>query len=246
MPDRMEQLSGLPAPVQRYLAFAGVDPLRPIVAMHATQSGTLRTDVRATRWYAFAATHEVALPDRMFSWHARVRLLGPLGLHVHDGLRNGQGYGEVALGKHLRIAQAHGGAMNSAALLRYLAEAIWYPSALLPEAGVTWAPLDAHSAQASLTVGESRVALQFFFAGSGEVTRVYAPARARKDGKHFVDTPWEANLADYRTQQGLTVPWRAQVGWWIDGALQPVWRGSLDAVEWQFSSPMRGDTLGDH
>ncbi|MCB1837366.1 MAG: hypothetical protein KDH99_07060 [Alcanivoracaceae bacterium] len=235
MPDRMEGVSGLPVPVQRYLAFAGVDPVRPVVAMHATQSGTLRTDVHATRWYAFAATHEVSLPDRMFSWHARVRLFGPLGLHVRDGFRNGEGYGEVAIGKRLRIAQAQGGAMNSAALLRYLAEAIWYPGALLPEAGVSWTPLDAHSAQASLGVGESRAVLQFFFAENGAVTRVYAPARARKDGKHFVDTPWEASLDDYRTQQGLTVPWRAQVGWWVGGVLQPVWRGTLDRVTWQFA-----------
>lgn len=236
MPERTEELSGLPAPVQRYLAFAGVDPDRPIVAMNASQSGTLRTDVRASRWHAFAATHEVVLPERMFSWHARVRLLGPLGLHVRDGFRHGEGYGEVAIGKHLRIGRAHGGVMNSAALLRYLAEAVWYPAALLPGSGVTWVPLDPYSAQASLSVGESSVALQFFFNGSGAATRVYAPARARKDGKHFVDTPWEASLDDYRTQQGLTVPWRAQVGWWIDGALQPVWRGRLDHVSWQFAN----------
>lgn len=234
MRDRMAGWSGLPAPVQRYLVFAGVDPGRPIVEMHAMQSGTLRTDVRAARWFAFDATHEVVLPERMFAWRARVRLLGSFALHVRDGFRDGEGYGEVAIGKRLRIAQAHGGAMNSAALLRYLAEAVWYPDALLPDAGVTWTPVDAQSAQASLSVGESRAELQFFFTENGAVTRVYAPARARKDGKHFVDTPWEASLDDYRTHKGLAVPWCAQVGWWVDGVLQPVWRGALDRVTWQF------------
>ena len=44
-------------------------------------------------------------------------------------------------------------------LLRFLAEAAWYPTALLPSQGVRWEALDGISARATLTDGATMVAL---------------------------------------------------------------------------------------
>ena len=60
--------------------------------------------------------------------------------------------------------------LNSGALHRYLAEAVWYPTALLPQAGVQWSPIDEHSALATLTDNGETVSLEFRFNDAGEVT----------------------------------------------------------------------------
>jgi hypothetical protein len=41
--------------------------------------------------------------------------------------------------------------MNAGSLHRYLAEAVWYPSSLLPSSRLQWTPIDATSALATLT-----------------------------------------------------------------------------------------------
>ena len=222
----------LPTPVRRYLEFALPASGESIASMESVQRGTLRTAVDSQRWLAFTALHRVTPADTSFSWDARVRLFGPLSLRVSDGFRDGEGYGKVGLGAGITLARVHGDAhMNTAALQRYLAEAVWYPSALLPQAGVHWSPLDDHSATATLRCGNTEVSLQFHFRDDGSVERVFSPARARKVGKRFIATPWEGQLEDYRQYQGFYLPRRARVGWWLNGELALVWRGEIGQMD---------------
>lgn len=200
--------------------------------MTAIQRGTLRTAVDSLRWLSFTALHRVTPSATSFSWDARVRIFGPLSLRVSDGFRDGEGYGKVGTGCGITLARAQGGTdMNTAALQRYLAEAVWYPSALLPQAGVSWSERDAYSATATLRRGSTEASLQFHFRNDGSVERVYSPARARKVGKTFVATPWEGQLDDYGECQGFCLPRRARVGWWLNDELALVWRGDIQRLD---------------
>lgn len=67
----------------------------------------------------------------------------------------------------------------SGALHRYLAEAVWLPSALLPSQGVTWTPIDDRHARATITAGGTTVSLDFTFDAGGLVESVFTPARGR-------------------------------------------------------------------
>jgi hypothetical protein len=69
----------------------------------------------------------------------------------------------------LTVSAAAGGIeMNSGSLHRYLAEAVWYPSALLPGPRQQWTPVDATRALATLTNDRTSVSLEFRFAESGD------------------------------------------------------------------------------
>ena len=222
----------LPAPVRRYFDYALPGTGKAIVRMEAVQQGTLRTAIDSQRWLAFTALHHVEPAATAFAWDARVRMLGPLSLRVSDGFRDGQGYGKVGLGKHITLARARGDVdMNTAALQRYLAEAVWYPSALLPRAGVCWSARDDRSAVATFRCGNTEASLEFHFRDDGSVARVYSPARARKIGKAFIATPWEGQLDDYRECQGFRLPHRARVGWRLNDELTLVWRGEIERLE---------------
>jgi len=63
--------------------------------------------------------------------------------------------------------------------MRFLAEAVWYPTALLPSQGVHWEAIDDVSAKARLTDGAITVSLDFRFDGNGLVTGTRAAARHR-------------------------------------------------------------------
>src|SRR5690606_19216013 len=63
------------------------------------------------------------------------------------------------------------------------------------------------------------------------VARIFSPARARKIGKRFIATPWQAQLEDYRQYQGFCLPRRARVGWWLNGELALVWRGEIGQMD---------------
>ena len=160
-----------------------------------------------------------------------MRRVAPL-LHVRvrDALIDGIGSGQVSLMSAFPLSGATGGPeMNSGSLHRYLAEAVWYPSALLPSAQLQWTPIDATTALATLTNGLVSVSLEFRFGDSGEVTGIYTPARWGRFADAYKQVPWEGHFRAYRQRDGVVVPTHGEVGWYIDDAWRAVWKGTVAA-----------------
>ena len=57
--------------------------------------------------------------------------------------------------------------LRAGALQRYLAESVWFPTALLPSEGLRWTPVDEAHARATLTDHGISVTLEFEFAPGG-------------------------------------------------------------------------------
>lgn len=142
----------LPPPVSRYLHLAlGEGRAHPeTVAIH--QSGELRTDEMSERWMPFTATHMASPRACGFIWNARIRLAPLMHLRVLDSLVDGQGSGQVIFESLIPVARDAGTPeINSGALHRFLAEAVWYPNCWTHHRARSWNPLSAkHRASPSL------------------------------------------------------------------------------------------------
>jgi hypothetical protein len=230
-------LQDLPDPVQRYVKHVLGDEQRPIRAMRMTQSGELRTDPRRARWMKFRAQHVVMPESRRFSWDARVRVLPLLHLRVRDAYAEGVGSGQVQLLSTVTVASdSNRPELNTASLHRYLAEAVWYPTALLPSAGVQWRPVDARSAVATLSDLGNTVSLEFRFNDRAEVVGIHTEGRWNRTAKGYELTPWEGHFSGYRRHQGVLVPAKGEVGWHANGRLEIVWRGDVTSLEYEFGT----------
>jgi len=51
---------------------------------------------------------------------------------------------------------------------------------------------------------------------------------------HMVPQPWEARLVAFRKQSGMTVPDRANAVWHLPGGDFEYWRGSPEAIVYEF------------
>lgn len=233
----LDAVSALPTPVGRYLRHVLTDGQGRIRTARLEQEGTLRTDVESESWSPFTARHLAVPPARGFFWDARVDM--PLGTHVRvlDGYHAGSGSGRVSVMSAFEVASEAGGPeLNAGALHRYLAEAVWYPTALLPGSGLEWSPVDENTARATLTDGGTTVSLEFRFNDGGEVTGVYSEGRYRRDGDRYERIPWEGRFRDYQTRDGMRVPLHGEVGWYDeDGGLQVVWRGRITNFTYELS-----------
>jgi hypothetical protein len=223
------QIEDLPAPVARYLRLA--NPARKhLHEVRLTQTGTLRTDLNSERWMSFDAEHIVVPQATGFVWNARVSVAPLIHVRVRDAFVDGRGSGLVSLLSALTVGEdADSPEMNSGSLHRYLAEAVWYPTALVPSSQLTWTALDATRALATLTNQGVTVSLEFRFGESGEVTGIFTPARWGKFGEGYRQVPWEGHFRDYREQDGILVPSEGDVGWYVANEWQPVWKGRITA-----------------
>ena len=221
------RLDDLPPPVARYLRMA-IRAAKPIQEVRMRQTGTLRTDTETERWMAFEAEHLVVPPATGFLWNARVTVAPLLHVRVRDALIDGEGAGQVSVLSALTVSAARGGLeMNSGSLHRYLAEAVWYPTALLPGERLQWTAIDASTALATLTSNGTSVSLEFRFAETGEVSGIYTPARWGTFAGGYEQVPWEGHFTDYRERDGMLVPTYGEVGWYVGGEWRVVWKGEV-------------------
>jgi hypothetical protein len=132
--------------------------------------------------------------------------------------------------------------------MRYLAEAAWYPTALLPGSGVEWEAIDDSTARASLSDGNTSVTLDFHFDAEGLIASVRSPAR-HKDARTVL--PWQGWFRGYALRRGMRIPLEAEVEWVIpDGPMPagpavplpaaslpavplPYWRGRITDIAYE-------------
>lgn len=163
----------------------------------------------------------------------------PFGLHVRvlDGYSARVASARVSLLSALPIASdSNRPELNSGALHRYLAEAVWYPTALLPQAGVRWQWVDELTASATLTDPAVTVRLEFRFDEVGHVISVSTPARWGRFNGTYKQLPWEGHFKNYEDRCGVHVPLYGEVGWYESEEWQVVWTGSLSEVKYELAN----------
>lgn len=227
--------SELPPPVAHYLRHVLTDGQKLVSMAKMRQSGMLRTSPTTETWSSFTASQLVVPPAPGFVWNAQVEMPLATHLRVLDSYTAGIGAGRVSLLSAFAIASETGAPeLNAGALYRYLAEAVWYPTALLPQSGVVWSPINDHAAMATLTDRGTTVSLEFRFNEAGEVTGFYSPGRFGRFDGAYKQVPWEGHFRDYQTKAGMRVPCYGDVGWYDNGTLQLVWQGNIVEVQYAF------------
>lgn len=228
------ELEGLPPPVARYFR-AVLKPGLPLVTRASAEwSGEFRVGAGDRTWRPFTATQVWVVRPSGFVWDATIRLAPAVPARVRDGFVARRGSMRGALYGLVPIVDAHDRTeLDAGGLQRYLGEAAWFPTALLPSQGVTWTALTETSARATLTEGRTTVSLDFSFDGAGLPETIFTPARFREVEGAFVATPWRARVGEYVERGGMLVPLEGEVEWVVDGQPLPYWRGRVTSLRFQ-------------
>jgi hypothetical protein len=144
----------------------------------------------------------------------------------------------AVLGLWTMANQSNRAELDAGALQRYLAEAVWFPAALLPRPNLRWAPIDARSARATLTDGTTTVSLEFRFTDDGDVQEMFAPDRFAEDRGNYQRRPWIVRCFEYGVHAGARIPVRCEVAWQDgEGLDQPYWRGRISDLRYHPIDP---------
>jgi hypothetical protein len=234
-PDRYDtrELTGLPEPVQRYFR-AALTPGQPMLsALTLDHAGTFNMSERGERWLEFTSNQRIVLARPGFDWDARIHLLPGLSFRVHDAYVGGEGILNARL-LGLPIVNLRGTPeLARGELMRFLAEAAWYPTALLPSQGVQWTGVDDRRAQATIVDGDTQASLTFSFGADGLIESVRAEERGRTVAGKIVPTPWEGRWTHYAERDGMRVPLEGEVAWILPDGRKPYWRGRVTRLEYE-------------
>ncbi|MFZ5510334.1 MAG: DUF6920 family protein [Pseudomonadota bacterium] len=230
------ELEGLPDPVQHFFRTVLKEGQPLVAGVRVRHRGRFNLGETTDNWKPFASEQQVVTRRPGFDWNGRVMMMPGLPVRVHDAYVVGEGILHAAVLGLFPVAHLRGGGQLAAGeLMRFLAEAAWYPTALLPSQGVRWAAVDDHSARATLADGAVQVSLQFGFDAQGRIKTVRAEARGRMIGGRIVPTPWQGRFWDYAERGGMLVPLAGEVAWLTPEGAGPYWRGRITGIAYEFA-----------
>lgn len=119
--------------------------------------------------------------------------------------------------------------------MRCVAEAVWYPTALLPSQGVQWEAVDDRSASATLVDGSITLTLRFRFDNAGLIESFRAEARGGMVGQVMVQAPWECRFSNYQVRDGMQIPFAGEVAWVRPGGRKTYFKGAVAQIAYEFS-----------
>lgn len=229
------ELAGLPPPVARFFGRVLHEGQPVIRAVELTQDGSFFVPVGGGKWCPMHAEQQFVVRPAGFVWDASIRMMPVVPVLVRDSYVEGTGTMHASFGGMYTITrQSATPKLDAGALQRYLAESVWFPTALLPSAGVEWHALNNDSAVATLTDGHTTVSMTFFFDATGDVERMVGD-RYREDKGAYTLTPWIVTCGGYDTHNGVRIPTDCEVAWQLPAGLQPYWRGHISNVRYEFS-----------
>jgi hypothetical protein len=229
-----KEIEGLPTPVQRFFKTVLKDGQAIASAVKLSQQGQFNMSETEDKWSPFTATQLVITQRPGFDWDARIQMAPGLNAFVHDTYLLGEGSLHASLLGLFTVADVRGTPEAAQGeLLRFFAEATWYPTALLPSQGVRWEAIDDTSAGATLTDGATTVSLVFQFNAEGAIATMRAEARYRDK---LTAMPWSGRFWEYSVQGGMLIPLEGEVGWEYPEGTRLYFKGRTTEINYEFAS----------
>lgn len=203
-------LSGLPAPVARWLAAA----LTPGAALRRRAELEMEGEIRLGTWRPFTARQLLAPPEGLV-WAARARF-GPLPVTGYDSLSAGAGQMRWRLLGALPVMSASGPDVTRSAAGRLAGEALLLPPCALAP-WVHWRSVDAGRAIAVVAVGGRTHEVTVVVDGEGRLRSMSLPRWGDPDGTGFAERSFGVRLDGELVVGGVRLPGRLTAFWDWDG-----------------------------
>lgn len=213
--DRRETLSnedieGLPLCVQKWLIYSEIIGKETITSLRSKQKAEMRL-AKDKPWLPLEAEQYFTTREPGFIWRAKVKAAPFIHIAGKDRYVDGEGSMTIQLQSLIPLADSKGKEIDQGSLLRYLAETVWFPSAVLNDY-MTWKEIDDVTAQATMTYGGVEATGTFTFNEKGEVIRFEAERYGEFDGEHRLET-WSITMGNYQFFEGIRVPTDGQITW---------------------------------
>ncbi|WP_218919466.1 DUF6544 family protein [Spirosoma aerolatum] len=206
-----DMLVNLPEPVKQWLMKADVLGKEKIRTVRLRQQGLMRTR-QDGKWMAAEAEQYFTVDQPGFVWKATIQMAPLLQLNGFDQYKNGHGGMTIQFMSLINIADEKGPEMDQGALVRFLSEIIWFPTAVL-SSYIRWEAVDDRSAKATMTYGGVTASGIFRFNSHGDIAGFEAQRYRQADSHYILDT-WTTTSDTYRALcNGIRIPTQGAATW---------------------------------
>ena len=204
-----ESIEHLPAPVQKWLIKSGVIGMVKANIVHLKQKGTMRQKPEG-KWLPMEAEQYITANLPGFIWN------GTMGnsfitINGRDKYINGKGNMLIKVMSTIPIGNSSGEEIDQGAMMRFLAEVAWVPSAALNDY-IHWTYINDTIARATMTNGNRTVSGTFYFDYEGDIVGFEGKRYGNFNG-HFSLETWFVRILEHKEFNGIRIGNKCEVTW---------------------------------
>lgn len=205
--------SDLPHIIQKWLLHSGTIGHGTIETVFLKQEAQILMKPEQKEWSFAKAKQHFTIEPPAFNWSVNLKM-NPI-IHVvgRDKFENGTGEMIIKLFSIIpMVDEGHNEKIDQATLQRYLAEMVWFPSAVLSPY-ISWEGIDKYSARATMTYNGTEGSGVFYFDENGVFKKFVA--MRYKDKKDSEPAKWVVTATKTEVRNGIQIPIEVKVDWKI-------------------------------
>ncbi len=207
-----EMTAQLPPVIQKWLVRSNAVGKEIIKTAYLTQAGEMRTAFDGG-WMPFAASQWITTENPGFIWLVSVNAAPAVKLVGIDKYKDGKGSMLIKLLGLFKVADSGGKEIDQGAMIRYLAEIIWTPTAAANDY-IKWEQLDNSSVKATMTYGGISASGIFKFDENGDIASFEAKRYYdRKTGATLEDWFIKIDRESYKNFDGIRTAAKSAITW---------------------------------
>lgn len=210
----VQLIEDLPIPVQKWLIHCGVNNRLQIKSVYLSQEVLIKLKPNQKKWYKAIAQQYFTISPAAFNWVIDMDMNSFIKIKGRDKLENESGEMVIKLGSLIPIVNVKNNKkINEATLQRFLAEIVWFPSAVL-SSYISWEYIDESSAKATISINNITTSGTFFFNKNGEFKKF---STFRYKDLHDVEPKeWSVEAVESNVINGIKIPVVLNVTWKLD------------------------------
>jgi hypothetical protein len=198
-----KQLTGLPAPVQRYFKHVLTNGQPYISYVRLKHDGQFKSGLKKD-WANIVGEEYFTTEQPGFIWEGKTNLFTARDMYIAD-----QGTLVVSLFSLFKVADYKGEKFNQGELLRWVSESIWFPTNLLPSKNLQWQPIDINSAKLIYQHKGLSISYTVTFDNKDEIVQMETERYMGDAGLE----KWVVKCGDYQQRGDMRIPITAEVLW---------------------------------
>jgi hypothetical protein len=207
-----EDIAVFPPVVRAWLERSGAVGREVARSVSLKQKGMMRTAPDGI-WMPVTADQRIITGRPAFIWMAEVNVAPGIFLAARDTYLEGEGRMFIKALSLVRVADSRGKEISQGAMVRYLAETVWAPSAAVSDC-IRWEEAGPDAAKATMTWGGITASGVFTFDRNGDMSGFRARRYYdRKDGATLEEWVIRIEPEGHREFEGIRVPSRFSVTW---------------------------------
>jgi hypothetical protein len=200
------QLTGLPAPVQRYFKHVLKDGQPYISYARIKHVGQFKTGIDKD-WIDIKGEQYATTEKPGFIWKGTTSMFVARDMYVSD-----KGRLVVSLLSLFNVVNAQGESYDQGELLRWLGESVLYPTNFLPSERLQWFPIDSQTAKLTYQYNGLSLFFKITVSDLGEMTEM--ETKRCMDEQHL--ETWVIKASDYKELNNVLIPTAFDVRWRLE------------------------------